>query len=68
MVAYSAITCQTSTLTCQIFVDFSDLYVTLSDLYVVLSDLYVDLSFNIKKMGDFIEPGTHRSTNIKVKI
>ena len=21
-----------------------------------------------KKMGDFIEPGTHRSTNIKVKI
>ena len=22
----------------------------------------------IKKMGDFIEPGTHRSTNIKVKI
>ena len=23
---------------------------------------------DIKKMGDFIEPGTHRSTNIKVKI
>ena len=22
----------------------------------------------LKKMGDFIEPGTHRSTNIKVKI
>ena len=22
----------------------------------------------VKKMGNFIEPGTHRSTNIKVKI
>ena len=29
---------------------------------------YSDWSHVTKKMGDFIEPGTHRSTNIKVKI
>ena len=31
----------------------------------LLSDWY---NYQAKKMGDFIEPGTHRSTNIKVKI
>ena len=28
----------------------------------------MEANWYVKKMGDFIEPGTHRSTNIKVKI
>ena len=30
--------------------------------------LTLNIKLHVMKMGDFIEPGTHRGTNIKVKI
>ena len=40
-------------------------------MYVFIYILKTTLRYGVikkKKMGDFFEPGTHRSTNIKVKI
>ena len=34
----------------------------------IIDNIYPLVHIKRKKMGDFIEPGTHRSTDIKVKI